>query len=59
MRKTKTQIEEMEEEMKNFDLDNLQTAKEMESLNSKSKQIKRANTSLGKSVFRASYRPEI
>ena len=58
LRKTKTQIEEMEEEMKNFDLDNLQRAKEMESMSNKSKMIKRANTALGKSVFRSAYRPE-
>ena len=58
LRKTKTQIEEMEEEMKNFDLDNLQRAKEMERMASKSKMIKKANTAIGKSVFRASYRPE-
>ena len=58
LRRTKTKILEMEEEMKNFDLENLQRAKEMENMSSKSKQIKRANTALGKSVFRASYRPE-
>ena len=58
LRRTKTKIVEMEEEMKNFDLENLQRAKEMENMSSKSKQIKRANTALGKSVFRASYRPE-
>ena len=58
LRKTKTQIEEMEEEMKNFDLDNLQRAKEMESMSTKSQMIKRANTALGKSVFRSAYRPE-
>ena len=59
LKKTRTKVEEMEEEMKNYDLDNLQRAKEMESMQSKSNQIKRANTALGKSVFRASYRPEI
>ena len=58
LRKTKTKIEEMEEEMNNFDLDNLKIAKELEDMSSKSKLIKRANTALGKSVFRASYRPE-
>ena len=58
LRKTKTQMEEMEEEMNKFDLDNLQLAKEMESMSNKSKQMKRANTALGKSVFRASYRPD-
>ena len=58
LKRTKTKIEEMEEEMKNNDLDHLQMAKEMESMSSKSKQIKRANTALGKSVFRSAYRPE-
>ena len=58
LRKTKTKIEEMEEEMKIFDLDNLERAKLMETMSSKSKQIKRANTALGKSVFRSAYRPE-
>ena len=58
LKKTKTKIEEMEEEMKIFDLDNLERAKLMESMSSKSKQIKRANTALGKSVFRSAYRPE-
>ena len=58
LKKTKTKIEEMEEEMKIFDLDNLERAKLMETMSSKSKQIKRANTALGKSVFRSAYRPE-
>ena len=58
LKRTRTKIEEMEEEMKNNDLDNLQMAKEMETMTSKSKQIKRANTSLGRSVFRSAYRPE-
>ena len=58
LRKTKTKIMEMEEEMKQYDLENLQRAKEMENIASKNNQIKRANTALGKSVFRASYRPE-
>ena len=58
LRKTKTKIEQMEEEMNNFDLENLKRANEMENMSSKSKQIKRANTALGKSLFRASYRPD-
>ena len=58
LRRTKTKIVEMEEEMKQYDLENLQRAKEMENMSYKSNQIKRANTALGKSVFRASYRPE-
>ena len=58
LRKTKTKIEEMDEEMKNFDLENLQRAKEMVNFSNKSKQIKRANTALGRSVFRSAYRAE-
>ena len=56
--RTKTKIEEMEEEMKNNDLVNLQWAKELETMRSKTEQIVRANTILGKSCFRSAYRPE-
>lgn len=56
--RTKTKIEEMEEEMKSNDLVNLQWAKELESMSTKTDQIKRANTVLGKSCFRSAYRPE-
>ena len=56
--KTKTKIEEIEEEMKNNDLMNLQWAKELETMSIKSDQIKRANTVLGRSCFRSNYRPE-
>ena len=59
LRRTKTKIEEMEEEMKNNDLQNLMNYQYMENMTSKNNQIKRANTALGKSLFRASYRPEI
>ena len=58
LRKTKTQIEEMEKEMKDNDLINLQWAKELETMSTKTDQIKRANTILGKSCFRSHYRPE-
>lgn len=58
LKRTKTKIIEYEEEMKKFDLDNLQSAKEMEGISSKSNQIKRANTALGRSLFRSAYRPE-
>ena len=57
--RTKTQIHEMEEEMNDNDLQNLMSAQEMASLMSKNNQIKRANTDIGKSMFRANYRPEI
>ena len=56
--RTKTKIEEMEQEMKNNDLVNLQWAKELETMRSKTEQIVRANTILGKSCFRSAYRPE-
>jgi chromosome segregation ATPase len=56
--RTKTKIEEMEEEMKNNDLVNLKWAKELETMRSKTEQIVRANTILGKSCFRSAYRPE-
>jgi chromosome segregation ATPase len=56
--RTKTKIEEMEKEMKNNDLVNLQWAKELEIMRSKTEQIVRANTILGKSCFRSAYRPE-
>ena len=59
LRRTKTKIEEMEVEMKNNDLQNLMNYQYMENMTSKNNQIKRANTALGKSLFRASYRPEI
>ena len=58
LRKTKTQIEEMEKEMKDNDLINLQWAKELETMSTETDQIKRANTILGKSCFRSHYRPE-
>ena len=58
LRRTKTQIEEMEKEMKDNDLINLQWAKELETMSTKTDQIKRANTILGKSCFRSHYRPE-
>lgn len=57
--RTKTQIKEMEEEMNENDLQNLMNAQEMASLKSKNNQIKRANTDIGKSMFRSNYRPEI
>jgi chromosome segregation ATPase len=56
--RTKTKIEEMEEEMKNNDLVNLKWAKELETMRSKTEQIVRANTILGKACFRSAYRPE-
>ena len=56
--RTKTQIQEMEEEMNDNDLQNLMNAQEMASLMSKNNQIKRANTAIGKSVFRSHYRPD-
>ena len=58
LRRTKTQIEEMEKEMKDNDVINLQWAKELETMSTKTDQIKRANTILGKSCFRSHYRPE-
>ena len=58
LRRTKTQIEEMEKEMKDNDLINLQWAKELETMSTKTDQIKRANIILGKSCFRSHYRPE-
>ena len=58
LKRTKTKIEEMEEEMKNNDLINLQWAKELETMSLKSDQIKKANTILGRSCFRSNYRPE-
>ena len=58
LKRTKTQIEEMEKEMKDNDLINLQWAKELETMSTKTDQIKRANTILGKSCFRSHYRPE-
>jgi len=58
LRRTKTQIEEMEKEMKDNDLVNLQWAKELESMSTKTDQIKKANTILGRSCFRSHYRPE-
>ena len=58
LKKTRTKIEEMEEEMKNNDLINLQWAKELETMSTKTDQIRRANTVLGKSCFRSAYRPE-
>ena len=58
LKRTKTKIEEIEEEMKNNDLVNLQWAKELETMSIKSDQIKRANTVLGRSCFRSNYRPE-
>jgi chromosome segregation ATPase len=56
--RTKTKIEEMEQEMKNNDLVNLKWAKELETMRSKTEQIVRANTILGKACFRSAYRPE-
>ena len=58
LKRTKTQIEEMEKEMKDNDLVNLQWAKELESMSTKTDQIKKANTILGRSCFRSQYRPE-
>ena len=58
LKRTRTKIEEMEEEMKNNDLINLQWAKELETMSTKTDQIRRANTVLGKSCFRSAYRPE-
>ena len=58
LKRTKTQIEEMEKEMKDNDLVNLQWAKELESMSTKTDQIKKANTILGRSCFRSHYRPE-
>jgi hypothetical protein len=59
LKRTKTKIDEIEEEMKSNDLVNLQWAKELESMSTKTEQIKRANTILGKSCFRSAYRPEV
>ena len=59
LKRTKTKIDEIEEEMKSNDLINLQWAKELESMSSKTEQIKKANTILGKSCFRSAYRPEV
>ena len=58
LKRTKTKIDEIEEEMKSNDLVNLQWAKELETMRSKTEQIVRANTILGKSCFRSHYRPE-
>ena len=58
LKRTKTQIEEMEKEMKDNDLVNLQWAKELERMSTKTDQIKKANTILGRSCFRSHYRPE-
>ena len=58
LKRTKTQIEEMEKEMKDNDLVNLQWAKELESMSTKTDQIKKDNTILGRSCFRSHYRPE-
>ena len=59
LKRTKTKIDEIEEEMKSDDLVNLQWAKELETMSTKTEQIKRANTILGKSCFRSAYRPEV
>ena len=59
LKRTKTKIDEIEEEMKSNDLINLLWAKELESMSSKTEQIKKANTILGKSCFRSAYRPEV
>ena len=59
LKRTKTKIDEIEEKMKSNDLINLQWAKELESMSSKTEQIKKANTILGKSCFRSAYRPEV
>ena len=59
LKRTKTKIDEIEEEMKSNDLVNLQWAKELETMSSKTEQIKKANTILGKSCFRSAYRPEV
>ena len=59
LKRTKTKIDEIEQEMKSNDLINLQWAKELESMSSKTEQIKKANTILGKSCFRSAYRPEV
>ena len=58
LKRTRTKIEEMEDEMKNNDLVNLQWAKELETMTTKTDMIKKANTILGKSCFRNNYRPE-
>ena len=58
LKRTKTKIDEIEEEMKSNDLVNLQWAKELETMSLKSDQIKKANTILGRSCFRSNYRPE-
>ena len=58
LKRTKTKIDEIEEEMKSNDLVNLQWAKELETMSTKTEQIKKANTILGKSCFRSAYRPE-
>ena len=59
LKRTKTKIDEIEEEMKSNDLVNLQWAKELETMSTKTEQIKKANTILGKSCFRSAYRPEV
>ena len=59
LKRTKTKLDEIEEEMKSNDLVNLQWAKELESMSTKTEQIKKANTILGKSCFRSAYRPEV
>jgi len=59
LKRTKTKIDEIEEEMKSNDLFNLQWAKELETMSTKTEQIKKANTILGKSCFRSAYRPEV
>jgi len=59
LKRTKTKIDEIEEEMKSNDLANLQWAKELETMSTKTEQIKKANTILGKSCFRSAYRPEV
>ena len=59
LKRTKTKIDEIEEEMKSDDLVNLQWAKELETMSTKTEQIKKANTILGKSCFRSAYRPEV
>ena len=59
LKRTKTKIDEIEEEMKSNDLVNLQWAKELETMSTRTEQIKKANTILGKSCFRSAYRPEV
>jgi len=44
LKRTKTKIDEIEEEMKSNDLVNLQWAKELETMSTKTEQIKKANT---------------